>query len=543
MPKSISTPKQGGGGGYTFADKVSASFLLKMLAGSAALKTEDGQIESVRFEKRVDGWFLDDIVLHLRGLDDGIVALAISIKSNSQVTKDGFPAEFVTAVWEQRLHVRTGMFDLSKDYLALVTPSLDFKIKSAWDNLLAKAIDADSIAFAARVETSKYDNKIGRALFRSLRCPSSIDASRTPTDTTELLKRLRHFNFDFQSNPSESDNDCIAKCGNLLSEGGTNAASSLWTHLKQIAREFSTSGGDLTRSQLATCLRNRFALKEFPNYVPDWKKLSDDFELRTERIRSKLGGILEFENTAIEAFPNHLVSALIGASGSGKTVFAKQLAIASAKRGNAVWLTPADLNTHSLSTQFRELGIQYSFAELVDQSTSSDGLIVVDGAERLNETGLVNLAQLMRKGKVGTESPPWSFTFTCVADAWERTLYALQREFGEDIETHVEFVEFKFENHRTEILDQFPSMQKTLQRPNLKSIFSNLKILDLVLSNVSKDAEALNWVGETDILEWFWTQHINGKTDGSARSRLLQKMSSIEADNFLFAVPVGRVRK
>ena len=70
MAKQVATPKQVGGGGYTFEDKVSASFLLKMLRGDYPLKAEDGQIYAVRFQKRVDGWFLDDVVLVLRRPDD-----------------------------------------------------------------------------------------------------------------------------------------------------------------------------------------------------------------------------------------------------------------------------------------------------------------------------------------------------------------------------------------------------------------------------------------------------------------------------------------
>lgn len=64
MPKNVATPKQEGGGGYTFEDEVSASFLLRMLNGMHPLNVEVGQIESVRFQKRVDGWFLDDLVLY-----------------------------------------------------------------------------------------------------------------------------------------------------------------------------------------------------------------------------------------------------------------------------------------------------------------------------------------------------------------------------------------------------------------------------------------------------------------------------------------------
>ena len=90
MAKEVSTPKQSGGGGYTFADKVGASYLLKMLAGSPPLDADTGQIESMRFEKRVDGWFLDDIVLFLRRIDHESAAFAISISAPGE---DARPAK------------------------------------------------------------------------------------------------------------------------------------------------------------------------------------------------------------------------------------------------------------------------------------------------------------------------------------------------------------------------------------------------------------------------------------------------------------------
>ena len=183
MEKEVTTPKQSGGGGYTFADKVGAFYLLKMLAGSPPLDSETGQIESAQFEKRVDGWFLDDIVLFLSRVDGEKAALAISVKSNPQINATGFPADFTRAAWEQRLHKQTGKFDAATDYLSLATSPLDLTVKSALEALVTKAIDADPSHFAERVVTAGYENAIGRAIFNSLSCPADVDASRTGSDT------------------------------------------------------------------------------------------------------------------------------------------------------------------------------------------------------------------------------------------------------------------------------------------------------------------------------------------------------------------------
>lgn len=540
MPKEVSTPKQSGGGGYSFADQVSALFLLKMLAGSPPLDIEAGQIEAVRFEKRVDGWFLDDVVLLLRTRDDETVNVAISIKSNAQITHDGVPTDFTKAVWEQRLHVQTNKFDQDRDYLALVTSLLDIDVKSAWDGLLTKAIDADPAEFGDRIATANYSNAIERAIFDSLNCPSDVDSTRTPTDTARLLQRLRHFQFDFERTPSSDESDCVTRCDALLREGGQVEALSLWMHLKQISRSFATSGGDLTRAQLADRLRATFSLEEFPNYVSDWRKLSDDFSIRIERIRGTLAGTLEIprDETATLNREERL-TALVGSSGSGKTVLAKNIAVVAANDGHVIWLTPNDLNLNDLSVLFSGLGIQHRIPELVAESVGHRGLIVVDGFERLNQAGLANLAVLLRRARVETELTAWSLLLTCVVDSWDTTYQALKREYGGKLNIDVKTVEFSFVTHCSMVVDAFPNMARMLQRPNLSPVFSNLKILDLVLSNANQETNANAWVGETDILDWYWTRHIRSGSDGAARSRFTQKLACLEADQFLTAVPIG----
>ena len=540
MAKNVATPKQVGGGGYTFEDKVSASFLLKMLAGDYPLSAEVGQVEAVRFQKRVDGWFLDDVVLLLRRPDDSSCALAASVKSNTQITESGFPGDFRDAVWEQRLHVETQQFDVNSDYLSLVTSITDLAVKNAWDGLLAKAIDADPSNFATRLETAKYSNDIERAIFASLHCPLTINTSKTPAETTELLKRLRHFEFDFGSKPSEEENKCISRCAELLRDGGQQQAILLWTQLKQLARELATSGGDLTRAELANRLRCQFSLNEFPNYVSDWAKISADFTVRTERVRDRLAGSVELVRDQGE-LPQceQPITALVGASGSGKTVLAKKMASEADSRGHAVWLTPADLNATSMSVQFADLGLTYPFPELIEQSIGQASLIVVDGVERLTQEGLSNLAVLLRRSRTNTDSTAWSFVFTCVIDSWEPLLLALKREYNNVLNVSVETVEFQFNRHRNQIVEAFPTISQMLLRPHLAGVFANLKMLDLVLSNAGEGTETMSWVGETDILEWYWTQHIQNGLDGTARSRFMQKLACAEANDFLAAVPIG----
>lgn len=188
MAKQVATPKQVGGGGYTFEDPSVSVVSLKMLSGDYPISAYEGQIESVRFQKRVDGWFLDDLVLTLRKPDASTGALAVSVKSNTQITASGFPSDFNEAVWEQQLHVGTQQFDVNSDFLSLVTAPVESDVKTGWDGLLTKAVNADPADFPTRLATANYSNDVERALFASLHCPPAIDGAKTPTDTTVFAK-------------------------------------------------------------------------------------------------------------------------------------------------------------------------------------------------------------------------------------------------------------------------------------------------------------------------------------------------------------------
>lgn len=136
-------------------------------------------------------------------------------------------------------------------------------------------------------------------------------------------------------------------------------------------------------------------------------------------------------------------------------------------------------------------------------------------------------------------SSSWSFVFTCVVDSWESTYRLIRREHGGALNIGVKTIAFSFADHYSAILEAFPKMARVLHRKNVQPLFTNLKILDLVLSNAGDvGTNTAAWVGESDILEWYWTQHLQKGSEGVARSRFAQKLGSVEADQFLTAVPI-----
>ena len=103
MVKHVAPPKLIGGGGFVFEDKVAAYFLSCLLSGCPPLDPMLGIISRIDFQTRVDGWFLDDILLTLTSNGE-TRCCAFSVKSNQQFTNKAAPSEFVALAWEQFLH-------------------------------------------------------------------------------------------------------------------------------------------------------------------------------------------------------------------------------------------------------------------------------------------------------------------------------------------------------------------------------------------------------------------------------------------------------
>lgn len=137
--------KATGGGGYTFADKVAAGFLAQMLMRKFPLEPEFGPIAEVHFETRESGHVLDDLLLVLKhGHQE--TRCAVSVKSNRQLTKDGFNSEFVQDAWGQWQGAAGSNFDPATDFVGLIVGVIDDRTLHQWRELQKQATSTRSVA-------------------------------------------------------------------------------------------------------------------------------------------------------------------------------------------------------------------------------------------------------------------------------------------------------------------------------------------------------------------------------------------------------------
>src|SRR6516165_794242 len=84
-----------GGSGPRYENSIAARFLLDMLAGLNSLGQDFRRIIRVDWQTRDAGWLADDLALTCKtGLNERR-SVGISVKSNQQLTANGFPSDFV----------------------------------------------------------------------------------------------------------------------------------------------------------------------------------------------------------------------------------------------------------------------------------------------------------------------------------------------------------------------------------------------------------------------------------------------------------------
>ena len=175
-----------GGGGFRYENAVAARFLLDLLAGTNSLGADFGRIGRIDWQARDAGWLLDDLAVSCThsGADR---STGISIKSDQQVTRGGFPTAFVDIAWAQWLGVGTQRrIREGRDAVVLVTGSLAREVGETWSRTLSEVLETTPERMAARLTAPEGDegsqsSHLQRALVESFRCPELYETTEIAT--------------------------------------------------------------------------------------------------------------------------------------------------------------------------------------------------------------------------------------------------------------------------------------------------------------------------------------------------------------------------
>ncbi len=547
MASNVAPPKNTGGGGFVFEDDVCAWILACMLSGEPVFDADLGSPIRLDFQTRPDGWFLDDVLVTTT-VGSTHHRFAVSIKSNAQFTASTAPADFVSSVWEQWLHVGSAVFDRTRDFIVLITAPLSGAAGASVSGLSEKARVADHNLFPARLATANWATDDERNLFMSFACPAALNAVTTDADTALVLQRVRFLQRDFGASTSESLKRVLELCRRAVRSHANEDALVLWNLLRGIAADLRPRAGSITLRSLIDRVRERTSLAAFPDHAGDWLTLDSRSEREALLVPNCIAGRIripreeKIEEVSAALMANQLV-ALLGSSGVGKsalarTLFERRLALSK----KTLWIDARSLDCTDFGVFEAALRLRHSLSDLLAVATAHDPLLILDGLDRIySEQAFRNAATLIHISRQEAPSTSWRILAPCQVQEWPRVLEALQRAGA----ARGPWDSVELRAPKTSDLaaagDAVPALKRLLLQPKIASLLTNLKLLDLVARRAEEGGgvdSADHWVGESSVADWFWNAEIDRGPDRFARGRFARELAQTQADQLVSSVPI-----
>jgi len=383
------------GAGFEFEDLISAWLLVKMLTGEQA-PAIGGAGTQLQAQVSTLGWHIDDLLLTAQGNAGVTGRLAISAKSNLQVSASGLPADFVNCAWEQWRDPQSPM-SRSDDGLALVTLGTHHVFDPNWREVKNACIGSDVTLTMSRIRSNPNQSKV----FSSVQKPDAKGPTATVNETIDLIQRLHVLPVDFQSPDSQTKNQAISQCRQLLTSGDTTEADELWQWLVNMATEVRLRRGTITLQNLWSLLRKEFDLHHHPDYARDWETLSNitsDYKARIEtELPSGYSVPRSEEKSKLEtAISANAITVVFGESGSGKSALVKDNLDAQFGVWTQVWFGPDDLKTALSAARRDTLPLRHELSRVLNATTNQINVLVIDSAERIDPADFSVIRQLLQ---------------------------------------------------------------------------------------------------------------------------------------------------
>jgi hypothetical protein len=424
-----STTRSTAGPGFDFEDQVAAWLLLKVLTGQPLPGVEG---IGARLQMQVEGlgWAIDDILLTTTVSVDDQRHLAISCKSNVQVTASDLPADFVTRCWQQWAKIDATPMQRGKDCLMLVTRGRNNAFMATWSELKNAAEGADlALALGRMRATAKH-----RAMFKSVKAPAkAAGVTASEADVVKMIDSMAVAPLDFHIAESESEKLAIAQSRTLLLNGSLAEGKRFWGELVAQARNTRLGSGTLELSDLWRRLRPDFALTDHPDYEAPWRRLRALTQDHKATIETALPSGLTLDrkddiDQLLERIATDTMCVVFGESGSGKSALVKATLDERFPNASQVWFGPDNLDLVLNEATRVSLGISSPLINILDATARAENFLVIDAAERLSHSCALRgkaLIEEVRKRNAAAKTA-WRVLIIGRTEAWvDNTLQEL----------------------------------------------------------------------------------------------------------------------
>lgn len=520
--KTVATTRSTAGAGFAFEDLVAADLLSQMLL--------DLPIDSIGVagdhllsQAGAAGWRIDDLICVGHTANGTEHRLALSCKSNVQVTAMGWPADFVSAAWE--LWRKQDPFNRTTDRIGLVTRGRNTAFDAIWSDLKQWCVGANPTLAMGRINASQAHRRV----FDSVRNPGNQDGIHsTDAQTIALISALEIYPFDFQLSPSSATTEARRRCRVALRSENASEAEQLWIALVQSA-EAARLGNGITRlSDVLRDLAPRFALKAHPSIAGAWDRLLALSADQCAGIETALpnGHVVhrpkEAERLA-QALGKATGCVVIGESGAGKSALVRATLDAAFPDAAQIWLGPEALSDVLSTARRQAIGIDHDLGLILSRSPSPDKLLVLDSAERLDAVTLTKLDAFLR---TLADDGAWRVVLVSQFAGYEDQLRTLGT-----VRTWPSIVISTLSDGSVRAaLNSVPTLAWISNDAEILPLLANLRTLGWVIAAASsfQEADGTGLTSTAAIADRLW----NRWTNGPARSqlqRLLVRLAVREA--------------
>ncbi len=537
--RPTATPKQTGGGGFVFEDKVAAYFAIHQLSTQPPFDYRHGSIVEIDFQTHPDGWIFDDLLLTMKASAQQF-RIAVSVKSDRQITTAGVTQKLNRQLWTEYLNENALVFNKASDFLCLATAPLGVRVAKDISELVAQASNSTSDKLALR---TKLLSAAKQRIISSLKCPSDLAAKHKvrTSDVYTLLSRFTFLEFDFEMQNSTHERRLRQLCKHQLQTPSTTNVTNLYNRLAGLRSVLAPVAGKLTYKTLVDALRHDFPLKGITDHNADWLKLTELTNSNLAIIKSELGGALTLDrsdelNSLRAAIEKSDLVGVHGRSGFGKTVLMKVTAIESLAKGQKlIWLDGNSLENKRLAS----LPLQHSMKELMENIQDKKAILILDGIERYKNEHFAFACQLIKSTHFN--GSPWRVIFTCQSEDLDTSMTRLRQNNIDIGEIWMYEMSELSEQNLDSVVDTFPELLELSVQEGFSGIFKNLKYLDLLAYHAAeiKRIKSGRMVNEIDVIEWIWAREVSSLPNGTQCSSFLQLMADHQAQNYSIGVSVS----
>ncbi|WP_156153004.1 ATP-binding protein [Aeromonas sp. L_1B5_3] len=280
-----------------------------------------------------------------------------------------------------------------------------------------------------------------------------------------------------------------------------------------------------------------------PSHEKAWTTIKKFTDLTRQRIRNTIGDIHLERTEQLNALEKNLIASktvmILGASGAGKSALVRTYTEnLDSQNGLTLWLGGSSLERPDLLALNADLNLGMSFDQVFEYNSNSK-LLVLDGLDRVFEISSLSIvSDLLNILRVNKEDALCELIVTCQTQDWPHLEERLH-DVGIDTSGWALYeCEPPSHNELSPIWDSIPKIRRIAQEPHLAPLLQNLKVLDLIASQINRSGYEDPLVGENSVASWFWQSQVLSGRHRHRRNLILMRIAEMQADTLRLSIPM-----